>query len=201
VDPNVGCADGAREGFLDQDTYPEIAACNGGFQIPGLLAELKPTCNFAGGDDGENPSGAGCSAADLCAPGWHVCATALEVGQLSPTGCDGATLEDPAFYATRQSGPGCGLCATGFQSLPGCDDCTCVAGCLQTQATANDVFGCGNIGDTPGDCGVLNSFSNDQCSLLGPPWSCSGNDCGEAHNVSKSSSAAGGVLCCHDQLD
>lgn len=186
---------------MDPGKFKEIAACGGGFEVPGLLGELKSTCGLTAGDDSGNPNGLGCSAADLCAPGWHVCKTADEVGLLSPTGCDGATAAEPAFFATRQSGPGCGLCATGTQVLPGCENCNCIQGCLQTEATANDIFGCGNVGDVPGDCGVLDRFSNDVCDLLDTPWSCGQDGCNEAHNVSKASSAGGGVLCCHDQLD
>jgi hypothetical protein len=198
----VGCADGEREGFVELGKYVSIAACSGGFQVPGLLGGLAPTCNFMGGDDGSNPTGLGCSAWDLCAPGWHVCTSAAEVAQDSPTGCDGSVLGGAAlFFATRQSGPGCGLCAMGSQSFPGCETCSCVADCLQTDATANDVFGCGSIGDTPGDCGVLDRFSNDGCDLLGPPWSCGNDGCNEANDVTKPSSEGGGVLCCLDMLD
>lgn len=197
-----GCADGQREGFVDLAKYPWIAGCSGGFQVPGLLGGLTPTCNFGGGDDGANPSGLGCSAWDLCAPGWHVCKSAAEVAQDSPTGCDGSAPDGAAlFFAVRQSGTGCGLCALGSQSFPECETCSCVAGCLQTDATANDVFGCGSIGIPPGDCGVLDRFSNDGCGDLGPPWSCGNDGCNEANAVSKSSSEGGGVLCCADMLD
>ena len=94
---------------MDLAKHPFIAACSGGFQVPGLLSELQPTCGQTGGDDGPNPTGIGCSAWDLCASGWHVCKTAAEVQQLSPGGCgDAAPGGDSLFFATRQSGPGCG---------------------------------------------------------------------------------------------
>lgn len=194
----VGCADGAREGFLDVAIYPDIAACSGGFQVPGLLGALAPACALGGGDDGSNPTGAGCSAADLCAAGWHVCASAAEVAERSPTGCAGSAPSGALFFATRQSSPGCGLCASGTSLDPGCNGCECVTGCLQTDLTSNDVFGCGTLGDVPGDCGVLDRFSNNDCASLAPPWSCASDGCTEAHTVTKPGPSAGGVLCCRD---
>lgn len=47
----VGCADGSREGFVDADQFPDIAACAGVFS----------------GHIGDT------SANSLCATGWHVC--------------------------------------------------------------------------------------------------------------------------------
>jgi hypothetical protein len=195
---DVGCSDGAREGFLDAALYPDIAACSGGFQVAGLLGALAPKCNLGGGDDSANPGGAGCSAADLCAGGWHVCESAAEVAERSPTGCDGSVgVNEPVFFVTGQSGPGCGLCALGSSPDPECGTCNCTPGCLQTDLTANDLFGCGSAGATPGDCGVLDRFSGNVCNGLPAPWSCaSGDGCDEAHQVVKPGSGAGGVLCC-----
>jgi hypothetical protein len=194
----VGCADGEREGFLDLASHPDIAACSGGFQVAGLLGDVAPECGHGGGDDGAVPGGAGCSAADLCAGGWHVCALAAEVAQKSPTGCAGAAPVDGLFFATGQSSSGCGLCATGASVSPECSSCQCVAGCLQTDQTSNDVFGCGSLGAVASDCGVLDRFSNNLCGALSAPWLCGGDGCDEAHAVAKPGPAAGGVLCCRD---
>jgi hypothetical protein len=130
-----------------------------------------------------------------------VCQSAHEVELRSPSGCKGAAPSGGLFFLTRQSGPGCGYCATGQSVLPGCNSCQCVQGCLQTDSTANDVFGCGSLGDTPGDCGVLDRFSNNDCASLGAPWSCGNDGCNEAHAVMKTSPQAGGALCCRDLLD
>lgn len=166
--------------------------------MPGLL-DPAPACGLAGGDDGPFPNGAGCSAADLCATGWHLCASAADVAGSSPTGCDGAvTGGGLLFFATGQSGPGCGLCATGDIVSMDCQSCICTEGCLQTKDTANDLFGCGTLGDVPGSCGVLDRFSNNGCADLTAPWSCNGNGCDEALVVTKPGLAAGGVLCCRD---
>ncbi|MFK7989373.1 MAG: hypothetical protein AB8I08_25380, partial [Sandaracinaceae bacterium] len=196
-----GCADGSRDAFRDTARYPDIAACAGGFAIAGLSRELDPACARGAGDDGSNPRGAGCTAADLCAPGWHVCRTAGEVAARSVDGCDGADDADPgSFFATRQTGPGCAHCATGDDD--GCDNSSCRSGCAQTENTTNDIFGCGTLGDVPvaSSCGVLDRFSNNLCRGLTPPWRCDDDPRGlrESDFVVKLGPEAGGVLCCPD---
>ncbi|MGB0592201.1 MAG: thrombospondin type 3 repeat-containing protein [Myxococcota bacterium] len=172
-----GCADGSREGFTNSAAHPEVAACSGGWSVPGLLSTMTPTCDRNAGDDSSNPNGAGCSVADLCAPGWHVCASAGDFAQHSPTGCNGLAAAPGLFFASRQSGPGSKDCGAG----------------------ANDLFGCGTLGEAPnGSCSPFTAFSQDLCSVLGSPWSCGANGYQEANNVTKSSSAKGGVLCCLD---
>src|SRR4051794_35911064 len=44
---DVGCSDGSREGFVDGSAFTNIAACSGGWSIPGLLADTTKTqaCN------------------------------------------------------------------------------------------------------------------------------------------------------------
>ena len=196
-----GCADGRRDAFLDVDRYPRIAACAGGFSIAGLSRAFAPTCDRGAGDDGPNPNGVGCSATDLCAPGWHVCVSAADVASHSPDGCAGAADAAPrSFFATRQTGPGCGHCATGADMS--CDNSSCRPGCAQTERTTNDIFGCGNLGATPmaSSCGVLDRFSNNLCSALGPPWRCDDDPRGlrESDFVVKPGPGGGGVLCCED---
>ena len=197
----LGCADGSRDGFLDVDRYDVIAACAGGFGNAGLSRGFSPTCDRGAGDDGPNPTGSGCSATDLCAPGWHVCVGAADVEAHSPDGCAGASDGAPSsFFATRQTGPGCGHCATGTDT--GCSSSECRPGCAQTDRTTNDIFGCGNLGSMPqaSSCGVLDRFSNNQCSELVPPWRCDGDPSGlrESDLVVKPGAAGGGVLCCLD---
>jgi hypothetical protein len=166
-----GCSDGQREGYIGS---PNIAACSGGWSVPGVTV-ASPSCNHNAGDDSANPAGTGCSVADLCEVGWHVCAGSAEVVSKSDgLNCNGDLL---GFFATRQSGPGWAICGAGN----------------------NDLFGCGSIGATPGpSCGVLNRFSNDLCINLGAPWSCGSDGYQEAANVTKNGSAGGGVLCCRD---
>ncbi len=215
-DPQVGCADGTREGFVDTKTYPQIAACSGAWEKPGVTpATVVPTCALAGGNSGANPSGTGCSAADLCAKSWHLCNGWQEVAQKSTTGCAGATPADAKpkslFFAIRQpskSNTVCGVDGDGY----------------------NDVFGCGNLGVGLGPdkgCGPLDralaSTQPNSCGFneaeppLGP-WECkggAGSDLNEGATVTKKacvggtcsydgapvgSSDKGGVLCCRDPL-
>jgi hypothetical protein len=204
VFPNIecgGCADGRRDAFLDRDRYPDIAGCSGGFQIRGLATEAGPSCGFAAGDDGPNPNGFGCSATDLCAPGFHVCRSASDVARHSMDGCRGAGDAPPsAFFASRQTGPGCLECATGTAS--GCTPDSCRSDCAPTPGTSNDLFGCGSLGDTPrASCGPLDRSSNNLCSSLRPPWRCDDGANADVHEsdvVVKLGSEAGGVLCCRD---
>jgi len=196
-----GCADGVRDGFRDLARYGGIAACAGGFQVMGLSHVSAPTCARGAGNDGTNPDGVGCSATDLCAPGWHVCLSESDVAAHSPDGCMGASDAAPSsFFATRQTGPGCGVCATGTD--PGCGPNDCRAGCAQTDQTTNDIFGCGSLGDRPdaASCGVLDRFSNNLCSALAAPWRCDADPAGlrESDFVVKPGSDHGGVLCCTD---
>ena len=221
----AGCADGQREGFTDVTAYPRIAGCSGAWTMPGIHTQdpgtapacpglstadtTVPACGRAAGDDGDNPSGVNCNVADLCAAGWHVCTGADDVNRSSPSGCSGATEQEdvPLFFATRQTSNGCGQCATGSSTDASCDSASCVAGCLQTEHTSNDFFGCGNFGATAPilDCGPLDRFSHNLCSgLAGSPWSCdlpdAADDSGlcEAFAVTKSDLSHGGVLCCRD---
>lgn len=219
--PN-GCADGQREGFVDVERFPQIAGCSGAFAVPGILPfnpGLAPACSDVRthdtqkrscggtGDDNPNPSGVGCTVADLCAEGWHVCKSVSEVAEFAPTGCAAATRPDdpPLFFVIRQSSTGCGICASGKSTGPQCQANTCAGGCEQSDAISNDIFGCGNFGlpISNAACGPLNRFSNDKCvGLAGSPWNCdlpgSEDDTGvcEAYTVTKKSPSHGGVLCC-----
>jgi hypothetical protein len=196
----TGCSDGTREGFVDAQKFPKIAGCSGGWSVPGLLSSLASTCGKVAGNSSPNPAGNGCSVADLCAPGFHVCTTPADVASRSPSGCDGAAPGPGLFFATRQSSDGCGVCAVGASVDPVvCTGCGCNAECAQTAKIANDLFGCGSLGSPPqANCGPLDRFSNDTCGDLGPPWACNGDGCSEANNVTKAGSAGGGVLCCAD---
>ena len=214
VTPEVGCADGEREGFLSVDDYPQIAGCSGAWEKPGITPDtVVQTCGGKGGDDGDKADGKGCSTPDLCGPQWHICVTWKEVAEKSSTGCAGAVppgaKNKSLFFAMRQpseTGSVCGDWGDGF----------------------NDVFGCGNLGAGLGpdkNCGpldrVLASTQPDSCGFneaeppLGP-WECNGP--GDSHlnegalvtkfecangscsydGYAVSSQDKGGVLCCHD---
>ncbi len=65
----AGCADGQREGFADQERFPDVAGCLGRWK--GRRSLRAPPKGRPCGDDlgpCEVP-------ADVCAEGWHVCAS------------------------------------------------------------------------------------------------------------------------------
>jgi hypothetical protein len=184
----VGCADGAREGLIDLASYPAIAACAGGWQVPGLIsnAARTPACARAGGNQGARPQGQGCSAADLCAAGWHVCESASEVTNKGGRCADAVAPANgrKVFYAARQSG----------------DD-----GCANSNSEVgnngdNLVHGCGTFGVTASrGCAPLDTSLHDDNCTANPPWQCRrGNNAHEISLVTKPGSALGGVLCCRD---
>ncbi|MFO0744671.1 MAG: putative metal-binding motif-containing protein [Myxococcota bacterium] len=197
----VGCADGEREGFVDLEAWPDIAACSGAWSIGGVVTDqLFPTCARQGGDDGPRLDGSGCNVADLCAEGWHVCTSSADVASHSPTGCDGAAPGESAFFVTRQSGTGCAQCATGEQTGGECNSpYSCISGCAPNVNLSNDVFGCGSLGSPPNpSCAPLDMFSHNNCSALTAPWACSGSTV-EAANIAKSGPEHGGAVCCRDR--
>lgn len=220
----TGCADGQREGFLDQAAWPDIAGCSGAWTIPGLSSYApgqapacpeitpddtrSPACRRTAGDDGVNPEGTDCNAADLCETGWHVCMDAMEVAELSASGCGGCVSQEedaePLLFLTRQSSTGCGQCANGVGDGPQCTSGSCAAGCFGTEKTSNDVFGCGNYGDVPQSaCAPLNRFSQNDCSAIEEQgWSCTSprGHC-EQFNVLHHDPATGGVLCCRGAFE
>lgn len=208
--PAAGCADGSREGFLDQSRYPSIAGCSGAWSVGGVLTATAPACGRGGGDDGANSEGSGCSAADLCSAGWHICGGRVEVAARA-TSCTDAvppgTPNKALFFAAAQTSDNNSVCGgTGH----------------------NDVFGCGNLGTTltpDKACGPLDralaSTAPNSCGFneaepnLGP-WQCLGgadSHLREGELVTKvgcpgrsctydgqpiGSSDKGGVLCCRD---
>ena len=197
-----GCADGTREGYTDAELYPAIAACSGGWSVPGVFQEYFAQCDREAGNDSTNPEGTDCTASDLCAPGWHVCRTAREINTFSGgDGCTPVTLAN-SFFVSGQSGNGCGYCSVSSDpNDAGCTGGSCLSMCYPTSIQANDIFGCGTIGITPAaNCAPLNRFGNNLCSSLPSPWTCSAgsNSFDESMWVTKGSSESGGVLCCVD---
>ncbi|MEM9453827.1 MAG: hypothetical protein AAGF11_06580 [Myxococcota bacterium] len=171
-----GCADGLREALLDEATYPDIAACAGGWMFPGVLVNTA-MCNREGGDDGINPAGMGCSIEDLCGNGWHVCESQDEVLADGIADCD-AVFWGGAFFATRQSGQGADTC-----NVNG----------------LNDVFGCGDLGYAMiNGCAPLNRSTANLCGELPDPWACDGDVASEADQLIKPAPEFGGALCCRD---
>ncbi|MEM9456916.1 MAG: hypothetical protein AAGF11_22245 [Myxococcota bacterium] len=176
-DPSpIGCADGTRDALADEVLHPDIAACAGGFGVPGVNIGM-PVCDRQGGNDGPLPDGVGCSIDDLCAAGWHLCASRNEVMTAGLTDCD-ALAWGSQFFATAQSGTGDNACAA---------------------MGANDVFGCGDIGHANiRGCAPLNRSTSNLCTDIIGPWDCLDDAYNEASNLTKSGPENGGALCCRD---
>src|SRR5262245_43793563 len=101
---DVGCADGTREAYVDEQAFPDVAGCSGGFQVPGVTTpeSQAPQCDRMAGNDGSNAVGSGCSVADLCAEGWRVCESADDLGMSSSTGrCPGPEESERPIVAFR----------------------------------------------------------------------------------------------------
>lgn len=182
----IGCADGSREGFVDPAAWRRIAGCSGAWTVPGVRSadSRAPQCARAAGNTGTLSSGLGCSVADLCASGWHVCEDGEDVRRSSPTECESAIFPPhAAFFLTRAAASSYGLCAA-------------------DPAFSNDLHGCGNYGQPEsGGCRPLNRrLSFVDCLASTTVWSCGDSDrhLAEAALVIKSSAALGGVLCCLD---
>ncbi|MEM1029999.1 MAG: hypothetical protein AAGN82_06600 [Myxococcota bacterium] len=177
-----GCADGTRELFVDISQEPNIAGCSGAWSVEGFLsgASMVPQCGRNGGNDGVNPDGTGCSAEDLCAAGWAVCASATEVAAAAANGgCPPAG--PPGMWATRQGG------------LPASKECS--------SDGIDDVAGCGYvIGRVPGaTCAPLNRVLHHVDCTLSTGWDCGSeaNFLSSEHTiVTKPTTSDGGVLCC-----
>ncbi len=179
----TGCSDGTRETFKSETLYKDVAGCSGAWTVPGVLSgsSMTPACNRAAGNTGANPTGIGCSVADLCAQGWDVCAGKNELGSKSPSGC--AADANNGLWIVREAmdtfATSCGLGGANQQ---------------------NNVVGCGQgVGSpTPGSCAPLNRyFVIAECSGT-PGWDCGSDPLAEALNVTKDSSQFGGVICCKE---
>jgi hypothetical protein len=190
---SIGCSDGEREGFTDMDLFPDIAGCGGAWTVEGLINPdsggiVTPKCGLMAGDDSAfNPEGFDCSASDLCANGWRLCASPVDVSERTRgwgNGCGTDADWPPAsFYAAAVSGTGESECSFGI----------------------NDIFGCGSAGDGAdrSTCFPLTKYSDDDCDALPSTWDCgegyiTGN-LEEAAQVTKTGIEGGGVLCCRER--
>lgn len=180
----TGCSDGTREAFKSLVGYPSLAGCSGGWSVPGVAttASFSPTCGRISGNTSVNPTGNGCSVEDLCAEGWHVCASRSEVSQKSGATAPGcATDATNAVWITRQAQTNTGSCAN--------------------PPAVNNVVGCGSgFGFYPGSgCSPLNRGLRYSDCEANPPWSCGSQTQGafeEANIVVKKGPDHGGVICC-----
>jgi hypothetical protein len=217
----IGCADGTREVFTSQTTFPAIAACAGGWDgnggkagytgvFPAPLHSQNPHCT-QNGNDGPNPSGAGCSAIDLCAPGWHICAGGEIIARVSASfdsgtqtdGCTAATWPASSFFASAIGSTGYSQCAEPYGTVtgPNCNNMSGAAGCQSNPGLTNDIFGCGTEGASVNTCGDVDRASGNLCGNLDRGWNCGNDPVRESVNVvhtpnPDAGTNGGGVLCC-----
>lgn len=183
TDGAIGCADGEREGYKTIADEPDIAACAGGFTVPGVSTtdSRKTTCGRRGGDDGPKPSGDGCSVEDLCSDGWHVCDSAEDVDRSAKSHACPEDVSGDLFWATRQGQDSTGECIEGgTNNLVGCS-----SGALGQSA--------------PDSCEPLErAMRYNHCADPLVLWSCGESGQQEGQVVTKPSPDQGGVLCCRD---
>jgi hypothetical protein len=202
----LGCADGSREGFIDAATFPKIAACAGGFSVPGVIPFAAPSCNRGAGNSGANPAGNNCDVEDLCAVGWHVCKGSGDVAASLPANktCGDIGNAGTMFFITRQSSTGCNVCATGQATGEGCNSSSCTGGCQQVDAETNDDYGCGNMGGNQAGnqaCAPLTEASGNCCGSLSGGWTCPNcTGYNEANIIYLTDPTGGGALCCADAI-
>lgn len=173
---DTGCAAGEAQGFLGQKS---ISACAGAWSVAGVATEASYSrqCDSNGDADGQ-----GCSVADVCAVGWHVCESATEVLDASDNlGCNGVSDFSDGFFVTRQSGPG---------------------SIIMSEDGTNDVFGCGQGAGVKSDNEKrgLNAFTHNKCSQVDGSWSCPGSGYDEALTIVHNTNV-GGALCCRDNRE
>jgi hypothetical protein len=181
----LGCSDGTREGFADPMLFRSIAACSGAWWTKGLRPDPPVSCDRMAGNDGIQVLGMSCSATDLCAVGWHVCRSRLEVLARLPVAhrsCGELGAAPNTFYATAQSGPGASQC----------DD-----------TGTNDVFGCGTYGlVADNSCAPLDRSSDNMCFTIRAAggWDCVDSGSEVTTILKTDPGAGGGVLCCRDEI-
>ena len=137
----AGCADGTREGFVDLETSPALAACAG---------------NFAGDLTGPGPD-------FLCATGWHVCrhddAAARAVSFAVATGFPGCF----AMRASTDEGDGCEPldCTSSLRD----DVAGMGAGCAQLSGVSRPPSTVTTVGGCLADPGIIDT----QCCAIAVP--------------------------------
>lgn len=209
---NMGCADGTREAFTSTATYPDIAGCAGAWSVPGIFpAPMRSNANVTqkykvaacatNGNSKEAPGpGTDCAAADLCAPGWHICKGGEVTSRAGGPGCGTlpANERNVGFFSASVSGPGCGVCSPSNGTIVDpavCTPLSCTSNCKERNDLTNDLFGCGGPSLGAGGCTELSNFSNDMCNAVGGSWSCPSST-NEGGSAVKTASTDGGVLCC-----
>jgi hypothetical protein len=179
---NAGCADGTREAYPDAAAEPNIAGCDGRFQLGGVTGTPQPQCNRQAGNSGAVSDGAGCNVADLCAVGWHVCAGPGEVQAHAKSGqCPLGNAAVLSFWLTTER----------WNNVVGCN-----------HVDNNNLVGCGNTGANtaaaPNNCAPLSAVLRHDAHPGEWYAGTIADASSEAGVVYKIANGGGGVLCCRN---
>lgn len=132
---NVGCSDGARDGFANRTTFAAIAGCFAGWPASSLRAA---TTGAACGNDTQVRCAV---AADACARGWHICGTPPHgptdiTAKITSGQCRAETGRFAAAMGDQQCDP-CSAVDVGFGAVCCGDGCLLQGGdCLWPNDTA-----------------------------------------------------------------
>lgn len=154
-----GCADGQREAFTDEATFPEIAGCAASWTT--RVSMRDPATGSACGDD----LGDCAAPADACAPGWELCGTNGNPAQITSRVSDQQCNEQSGQFAAALShctdAAPC-VYSPPYSCLPGGADCAeavcCGDGCSQSASCSTGVFPTGtriNTGGASNGCASL----------------------------------------------
>jgi hypothetical protein len=195
----TGCSDGTREGFRDLN-QKDIAGCAGAWDVPGILNAV-PNCGRSAGNDGLMATGIGCSAADLCAEGWHICRDGSEVRQSSTTqSCEGCLSGEELVLFIVATGSAVGGVEQDASPMADAPLPSSIGLCGTDYPRTNDVHGCGTLGtpDTELCAPLLRRMSFVDCLGTAGIWMCGDyrDSLREAEVVRKTAPELGGVLCC-----
>jgi hypothetical protein len=178
----VGCADGAREGFVDQQRFPTIAGCAATWL--GQRNLRAPRTGVPCGDD----SAACGMPVDACAIGWHVCADQGDpidlTARVTVTECDDAGAAAGSFVGASGHCSGCANSCTAVEI-----DCTYAMPlpCMNTFGACAEPVCCGVA------CSRDNTCRGGFFPSPGTKMALTTSSCGSLAAMNQT-----GVLCCAD---
>jgi hypothetical protein len=171
LDFSTGCADGVREGFTNQEIYPDIASCLATWE------EQSMRTTRTGALCGNN-LGPCMVPEDACAPGWHLC---MKNGW-------------PGDLADRVSGEDCGSPIAGDTRFLGGSSVQDESGGCTLPLTCNNITYYNGVVCCGSSC-------LDYCSVSGPcncVWSGMSFRAGWPCDSVYGDSVNSGALCCQD---
>lgn len=187
-----GCSTGARA--PNDPGKAKLALCPAAWAQPGIHPATTHPCNGVVDATGKNGA-TNCTTEDNCAMGWHVC---RDMADIVASGLSDCTAITQGFWIAAQKGEpppspqpmGPPICdGLNYHSVFGCGSITQVGGAPQSSGCSTFLFSAVLVNPPDG---------TDHCSV-----STSGNFvCGanaiEADNVTKTTRAGGGVMCCQN---